>query len=81
MNKTNKIIKTLTGKVVSELADKTITVVIDRVKTHPIYRKKYNVSKKYRVHDPENKYHVGDVVDITSSRPISKNKYYQVVNK
>ena len=68
------------GTVVSDAADKTIVVNVTRYVTHPKYRKKYRVSKKYCVHDPENRYSVGDVVRFTVSRPISKRKRFVVVD-
>lgn len=49
-----KNIKELTGIVVSNKGDKTITVSVERVKTHPLYKKRYTVSKKYYAHDAEN---------------------------
>jgi len=64
----------LTGVVSSDVQDKTITVVIARSVTHPIYGKRYTVTKKYAVHDEDNKAHKGDKVEISETRPISKNK-------
>lgn len=74
--KTNK--KTLKGIVVSDKMDKTITVLIERIKQHPRYRKRYRVFKKYKAHDPNNQYKVGDKVEIIESRPISKDKNWVV---
>ena len=64
----------LTGVVTSDVQDKTITVAIARSVTHPIYGKRYTITKKYAVHDEDNKAHKGDVVEISETRPISKNK-------
>lgn len=75
-NKTKKIFR---GVVVSDKADKTIVVSIHNLKTHPKYLKKYRVTKKYQVHDPENKYKIGDTVDFAASRPISKHKNFKVI--
>ena len=56
--------KILQGVVVSDKMDKTIVVLVERTKEHPKYRKKYWVSKKYKAHDPEKKYKIGDKVTI-----------------
>lgn len=74
----NRIIAKKKGTVVSDKADKTIVVAVDTFKTHPKYRKKYTSTKKYRVHDNENKYKIGDVVEIIPCRPMSKGKKYEV---
>jgi small subunit ribosomal protein S17 len=77
MNKDNKKknnTKEKIGIVVSDKMDKTVVVKIDRLKMHPIYRKKYKISKKYKAHDIENKFKVGDKVKIIESKPISKEK-------
>lgn len=72
--------KIFEGIVVSDKMDKTIVAAISDLKTHPKYLKKYKVTKKYKVHDPENKYKVGDVVKFEASRPISKDKKFKVIN-
>lgn len=69
----------LKGVVVSDKMDKTIVVLIERIKEHPKYRKRYKISKKYKAHDPENKYHEGDKVIIQESKPISKDKKWIVL--
>ncbi len=66
------------GVVVSDKADKTIVVAVERFVTHPKYRKKYRVTKKYAVHDPDNRYKEGDVVTFACSKPISKRKKFVV---
>lgn len=75
-----KNIKEMTGMVVSNKGDKTITVSVDRVKTHPLYKKRYTVSKKYYAHDAENTANVGDKVKIRESRPMSKMKRWVLVD-
>lgn len=69
----------LKGVVVSDKMDKTIVVLVERIKKHPKYKKRYLVSKKYKVHDPERKYHMGDKVQIQECRPISKEKRWIVL--
>ncbi|MEI7690170.1 MAG: 30S ribosomal protein S17 [bacterium] len=71
----------LRGKVVSDKADKTITVLVERTKRHPLYRKNYRVSTKFLVHDEKNEFKIGDVVEITESRPLSAKKRWTVVKK
>ena len=75
----NKKAKVKRGIVVSDKMDKTIVVKVESFKTHPKYLKKYRSSKKYKIHDPENKYKVGDVVEFVQSRPISRDKRFRVI--
>jgi len=70
--------KTLNGVVVSDKMDKTVVVLVSRFVKHPKYDKYYNTSKKYKVHDEENKYKIGDKVEIVETRPISKDKKFKV---
>lgn len=79
--KAQTIRRTFSGEVVSDKGDKTIVVKIDRVVTHPKYHKRYMVSKRYAVHDPENQYHVGEQVEFVECRPISKQKRWVVRRK
>ncbi|MDC3109125.1 30S ribosomal protein S17 [Alphaproteobacteria bacterium] len=69
----------LSGKVVKKSGDKTISVLVTRQTTHPIYKKLIRVSKKYLAHDSENKIIVGDSVRIQETKPISKNKSWEVI--
>lgn len=69
----------LQGIVTSDKADKTVTVRVERRYTHPIYKKTVRSSKKYSVHDEQNKFKNGDVVKIIESRPISKTKKWAVI--
>ncbi|MCB9808774.1 30S ribosomal protein S17 [Candidatus Nomurabacteria bacterium] len=71
--------KTLRGVVVSDAMDKTVVVKVNRFVQHPKYHKFYKVSKKYKAHDEENTYKVGDEVEIASCRPLSKDKTFIVV--
>ncbi|MBQ6657232.1 MAG: 30S ribosomal protein S17 [Ottowia sp.] len=66
--------RTLVGKVVSDKRAKTITVLIERRVKHPIYGKIVMKSSKYHAHDEEGQYKMGDIVEITEGRPISKTK-------
>lgn len=68
--------KSLFGKVTSDAADKTIVVTVTSRETHPIYGKQYTVTRKYIAHDEKNEAHVGDMVHIIETRPISKRKSF-----
>ncbi len=72
--------RTLTGRVVSDKMDKTITVEVTRRVKHPQYRKYVNLTKRYKAHDPENRYKVDDVVVIQESRPLSRTKRWVVID-
>jgi len=70
--------RTITGKVVSNKMDKTIVVSVDTKKSHPKYHKEFKVTKKFYAHDEENQCNIGDVVTISESRPLSKNKRWEL---
>lgn len=67
------------GIVVSDKMDKTVVVKIDRIKVHPVYKKRYKVSKKYKVHDQKNEAKVGDQVIFEECRPLSKDKRWRLI--
>ena len=69
----------LTGKVTSNKSDKTITVLVERRIRHPIYKKFLTKSKKIKAHDVENKFKIGDNVEIKESVPFSKTKRFEVI--
>jgi len=71
--------RSLTGLVVSDKMDKTITVLVERKVAHPIYKKYVKKSTKLHAHDEKNECNIGDVVSITSSRPLSKTKSWSLV--
>ena len=66
--------RTLVGKVVSDKRNKTVTVMIERRVMHPIYGKIMIKTSKYHAHDENGEYKLGDIIEITESRPISKTK-------
>jgi small subunit ribosomal protein S17 len=70
--------RTLVGKVVSDKRSKTITVQIERRTKHELYGKIVARSSKYHAHDENNEYKMGDVVEISETRPISKTKAWTV---
>ena len=66
--------RTLIGKVVSDKRAKTVTVLVERRVKHELYGKIVAKSSKYHAHDEKGEYHLGDIIEITESRPISKTK-------
>lgn len=74
---TNK--KQIVGVVTSSKMDKSITVSVERRLQHPMYGKFVRKSKKFMAHDETNDCKEGDVVRIIESRPLSKNKRWQLV--
>jgi small subunit ribosomal protein S17 len=70
--------KTRVGTVVSDKMDKTVVVQVERRYAHPLYGKQVTRTKKYHAHDENNEYHIGDVVRITETRPLSKTKRWRV---
>lgn len=78
-NQNSKIVRKLRGIVTSNKMEKTIVVEVDRTKVHPKYKKRYVSSKKYKVHDPENKCFIGDYVEFRASKPISKDKRWKLI--
>ena len=75
---TKKILK---GKVIRDTNDKTIVVLVKRRYSHPFFEKVMTSSKKYHAHDEKNKFKIGDIVKIIESRPFSKKKRWEVINK
>jgi small subunit ribosomal protein S17 len=67
------------GVVVSDAMDKTIVVKVDVVKSHARYKKVIRRSVKFHAHDERNEAHVGDVVRIVETRPLSKTKRWRLV--
>ena len=72
--------RVLRGIVVSDKLDKTITVLVSRKVMHPVYKKYIKKSKKYLVHDKDNKFKNGEIVNIQENIPISKTKKWVVIN-
>ena len=68
------------GEVVSTKMQKTIVVEVTMKKAHPLYKRVISRSKKFYVHDEENKALVGDVVRIEETRPMSKLKRWRLTD-
>ncbi len=60
------------GIVVSDKMDKTIVVAVKWKEKHPIYGKFVNKTRKFHAHDEQNDAHIGDIVRIMETRPLSK---------
>jgi len=73
-----KVVRTFVGRVVSDKRAKTVTVLVERRNKHELYGKIVAKSRKFHAHDEKGEYHMGDVVEITESRPISKTKSWVV---
>ncbi|MFQ3619835.1 MAG: 30S ribosomal protein S17 [Spirochaetales bacterium] len=71
--------RVLQGEVVSDKMQKTIVVKVSSRKMHRLYKKYINVSKKYKVHDENQEAHLGDIVRIIESRPLSKDKRWRLL--
>jgi len=83
MTEEKKIIqpRTLIGEVVSDKMSKTRVIAIHRTKRHPKYGKYFRITKKFKAHDEENAYHVGDKVKIAETKPMSKEKRWTIIEK
>ena len=62
------------GRVVSDKMTNTVTVLVERRVKHELYGKIVAKSSKYHAHDEKGEYKLGDVIEITESRPLSKTK-------
>jgi len=74
MSEQSSVKRTVTGRVVSNKMDKSITVLVERRVKHPVYGKFIKRSSKLHAHDANNECNEGDLVTITSCRPLSKTK-------
>lgn len=70
--------KILKGQVVKKSSSKTVKVAVSRTVRHPIYKKRYSLTKNYLVHDDSGKHKVGDTVTIIETKPISKRKRFKI---
>jgi small subunit ribosomal protein S17 len=71
--------KTLIGHVMSSKMDKTVVVKVETLKRHLLYKKTMRRVAKFRAHDENNACQEGDIVRIVETRPLSKTKYWRVV--
>lgn len=67
------------GKVISDRMNKTAVVAVTRTFQHPLYKKTISKVTKFKAHDEENRCKIGDMVQIIESKPLSKEKRWQVI--
>ncbi len=79
MSENLESVRKVTGRVVSNKMDKTASVLVERLVKHPVYGKYIKRSTKLLVHDENNVCQEGDIVTITSCRPISKTKSFRLL--
>jgi small subunit ribosomal protein S17 len=66
----------LTGVVVSDKTDKTIVINVSTRKTHALYKKQYTRNTRFMAHDAKNEAKIGDLVEVSETRPISAKKRF-----
>ena len=71
--------KTRVGKVVSDKMDKTVVVIVEDRVAHKTYKKIIGRTYRLKAHDENNECHVGDIVRVMETRPLSKDKRWRVV--
>ena len=76
-----KRVKLRNGVVVRNSMDKSIVVLVETKYKHPLYKKTVKRSKKFIVHDENNEHQIGDRVEITECRPLSKRKCHRIVKR
>ena len=67
------------GRVTSDKMQKTIVVAVEELKRHPIYKRSYKYTQKFKAHDERNDARIGDIVRIEETRPLSKEKHWRLV--
>jgi small subunit ribosomal protein S17 len=67
------------GRVTSDVRDKTVTVSVERSFRHPLYSRVVRKTKKLMAHDERNEAHIGDLVEVMETRPLSKTKRWRLV--
>ncbi len=75
---TRKRRRVLQGTVTSDKMDKTITVEVNRRVKHPLYEKYISRRTRVHAHDENNDAKVGDIVQVTETRPLSKQKRFRL---
>lgn len=78
MESTPVNLQPITGTVVKVSDPHTIRVTYKVTKVHPLYRKRYTLSKYVVAHDPNSSAKVGDIVTVVMCRPISKTKRWTI---
>lgn len=76
---TDKKRKIRVGRVVSNRMDKTVVVTVESYRSHRLYKKQVRRIKRFKAHDEQNTCHIGDMVRIEETRPLSKDKRWRVI--
>ena len=71
--------KSYIGEVVSDKMDKTVVVAISRRIKHPLYNKTVSKVSRFKAHDEKNECGIGDRVRMVETRPLSKDKRFEVI--
>lgn len=79
--RTTKIKRRLTGMIVSNKMQKTVIVEITTLKAHLKYHRRYKLTNRFKVHNENNEYTVGDKVIIEETKPLSKEKRWVIICK
>ena len=66
------------GHVTSTKMQKTIVVAVEMRRAHPKYKRVIKTTKKFYAHDETNTAHVGDIVRIRETRPLSRLKRWNL---
>ena len=67
------------GRVTSDKMQKTIVVAVEELKRHRVYKRTYRYTPKFKAHDEYNEAHIGDIVVIEETRPLSREKRWKLV--
>lgn len=67
------------GRVTSDKMQKTIVVAVEDLKRHRVYKRTYRYTTKFKAHDEFNEAHIGDIVVIEETRPLSRDKRWKLV--
>ena len=70
--------RTKMGRVVSNKMQKTVVVAVESMREHRLYGRNVRRTTKFKAHDEDNRWQIGDVVVIAESKPISKEKHWVV---
>ena len=70
--------KNRVGRVTSNKMEKTITIAVERRVKHPFYGRYVRRTTKLTAHDEEQTCRIGDIVRVTETRPLSKNKRWRL---
>ena len=69
----------LQGTVVSDKMKKTRVIAVHRLVKHERYEKRYRRTQRFKAHDEKEEYKTGDEVIIRETRPLSKDKRWEII--